>query len=144
MPSTTTTTTMVNLKLAAAAYNFGFLDPNLDAPLLSPEEKRRRDKRTPRIALNFYCNSSFVFLFDSGDEQALLNCCAVDHRVFRNLLDIFAPVFNRFTYDTKTGRIRKLNLTCTGKTKGRPRSIDAKGCLGLVLFWYRTCGSVAR
>eukprot|EP00535_Pseudo-nitzschia_heimii_P000494 CAMPEP_0197173578 /NCGR_PEP_ID=MMETSP1423-20130617/456_1 /TAXON_ID=476441 /ORGANISM="Pseudo-nitzschia heimii, Strain UNC1101" /LENGTH=128 /DNA_ID=CAMNT_0042622413 /DNA_START=610 /DNA_END=993 /DNA_ORIENTATION=- len=35
-------------------------------------------------------------------------------------------------------------LTKNGKPKGRKREIDAIGCLGLVLFWYRTRGSYAR
>ena len=133
---------MVVLELAA--YYFTLLDPSLDVPLLSPEDRRRRDRRTPRLSIKYYSQSSFHYLFESGNDQALLNCCAVDHRVFRNLLDLFAPVFNRYTFDAKTGRIRELKLTRNGNSTGRPRSIDAKGALGLVLYWYRTRGSVAR
>jgi len=72
-------------------------------------------------------------------DQALLNCCAVDHKVFRQLLKIFQPVFDGHTVDKKTGRIRKKK-----GPRGRPRELDAIGALGLVLYWYRTRGSCAR
>ena len=47
-------------------------------------------------------------------------------------------------YDKKTGLIRKLKLSANGKPRGRPRLISATGCLALVLYWFRTRGSVAR
>ena len=112
--------------------------------LLSDEEKRRRDRRTPRIAIRYYRESSFYYLFKSGNDQALLNCCAVDHTAFRKLLEIFQPVYDRHTIDERTNRIRKRCFTRAGVPKGRKRHIDATGCLGLVLYWFRTQGSVAR
>ena len=111
---------------------------------LLPEDKRRRDRRTPRISIQRYSKSSFLYLYDSGNEQALLNCCGCDHVVFRQLVDLFSPVFNSFTLDSKTGRIRKLVRGKYGKTIGRKREIDAVGLVGLVLYWFRTRGSVAR
>ena len=103
--------------------------------LLSDEDKRRRDRRTPRIALRKYPYSSFLYLYHSGNEQALINCCALDHSSFSQLLELFAPVFDRYTFDKYGGQIRKLKLNSDGKPKGRPRKIDATGCLGLVLYW---------
>ena len=108
-------------------------------PLLSDEENRRRDRRTPRISLRRYSESSFKYLFNSGNDQALLNCCGVDHRVFRQLLDLFSPVFHAYTFDDATGQIRK-----KANTAGRRKHIDDVGCLGLVLYWFRTRGSLAR
>ena len=61
---------------------------------LFPEDNRRSDKRTPRITLRRYSKSPFLYLFQSGNNQALLNCCGVDHKVFHELLELFAPVFN--------------------------------------------------
>eukprot|EP00536_Pseudo-nitzschia_multiseries_P001422 jgi/Psemu1/3323/gm1.3323_g len=57
-----------------------------------PSDRRLKDRRTPRIALRRHCQSSLIYLFNSGNEQALLNCCGVDHKVFRDLLlDLFQP-----------------------------------------------------
>eukprot|EP00536_Pseudo-nitzschia_multiseries_P010585 jgi/Psemu1/26410/gm1.26410_g len=56
-----------------------------------PFNRRLRDRRTPRIAIRRHCQSSFTYLFNSGNEQALLNCCGVDHKVFRDLLHLFQP-----------------------------------------------------
>ena len=47
-------------------------------PCLSDEDKHRRDKRIPRISIQRYSESPFFYLFGSGNDQALLNCCAVD------------------------------------------------------------------
>ena len=119
-------------------------DRILTRPELSIEERRRRDKRTPRIAIKKHPCSSFLHLFNGGNDQALLNCCGVDHAIFKDLLEIFEPVFDDHLPDKKTGLCRKVKRTSTGKVAGRPREIDATGCLGLVLFWFRTRGSAAR
>jgi hypothetical protein len=117
---------------------------NNDKPQLSDEDRRRRDRRTPRIALKFYRQSSFHYLFQSRNDQALLNCCAVDHTVFQGLLELFEPVFDQHMVDEATGQIRKRLFTRDGIPRGRKRVVDATCCLGLVLYWYRTRGSVAR
>ena len=41
---------------------------------LCKDEKRRRDRRTKRVALRYYRKSSFYYLFCSGNDQSLLNC----------------------------------------------------------------------
>ena len=121
-----------------------FEDNNNGLPKLSLKDRRRRDRRTPRIAILHYNKSSFHYLFQSGDDQALLNCCGVDHKVFRSLLAIFEPSFHYYMVDEETGRIRKRTFTRHGLPKGRTRHVTPTCCLGLVLFWYRTRGSVAR
>ena len=118
-------------------------DRILTRPELSTEQRRRRDRRTPRIAIRKYPHSSFLHLFDSGDDQALLNCCGMDHKIFKKPLSIFEPAFNTHVPDPKTGLCRKLKRTARGKMAGRPREMDATGCLGLVLFWFQTWGSAA-
>ena len=50
--------------------------------------------------------SPFIHLFGAGDDKALLNCRGVDHGVFRDLLSIFEPVFDRYTVDRYTEQIR--------------------------------------
>ena len=74
------------MALELVFFYFAYLD---DPPTMSDEDEKRRDRRTPRIALRKYNKSSFYYLFHSGCDQALLNCCAVDHAVFKNLLDLF-------------------------------------------------------
>ena len=131
------------MSLELFTYAYLILEDDLDKPELSLEDKRRRDRRTPRIALRKYSKSSFLYLYQSGNNQALLNCCAVDHRVFRELLNMFKPIFKSYRYDENSGQLRKLKKTPWGGQKGRKRDMDAVGTLGLVLYWYRTRGSVA-
>ena len=83
-------------------------------------------------------------MFYSGNDQALINCCAVDHKVFRKLLLLFKSMFNSHAIDAETGLIKKRTISGSGIFKGRRQKVDAIGVLGLVLFWYRTRGSCAR
>ena len=100
---------------------------------LSEEQKRRRDRRTKRVALRYYKKSSFFYLFNSGDDQSLLNCCAVDHRVFHSLLEVFEPIFDEHMVNEHTGCIWKLKLSRDGIRKGRKRQVDATCCLAMRL-----------
>lgn len=88
--------------------------------------------------------SAFIHLFGSGDDQALLNCCGVDHKVFRRLLAIFQPVFDTYTVDRNTMKVRPRLFTKNGKPKGNKREITATIGLAVVLTWFRTRGSAAR
>ena len=99
--------TGVNLLLGS--YFFLFI-----AGELTLEERRERDRRTPRVALRRHRHSSFRYLFDSGDNQALLNCCGTTHEVFQELLALFKPYFDRLTFDDD-GRVRKVKLSRHGK-----------------------------
>ena len=65
--------------------------------LLDDDRKRRRDHRIPRAALQSPKESSFVTLFESGDDQALITLTGFDHATFQELHNLFAPVFNTFT-----------------------------------------------
>ena len=114
----------------------------LTGPELSPEERRRRDKQTPRIAIRKHPHSSFLHLFDSGNNQALvLNCCCgVDHSIFNNLLEMFETVFDTHLPDLKTGLCHELKRTATKKIARWPREIDAASCLRLIPSWFRTRG----
>eukprot|EP00536_Pseudo-nitzschia_multiseries_P001301 jgi/Psemu1/3003/gm1.3003_g len=58
----------------------------------SSDKKCLKDRRAQRIALCQHHQSAFIYLFNPGNRQALLNCCAVDHKVFHNLLDLFQPI----------------------------------------------------
>ena len=60
------------------------------------------------------------------------------HEKFDKLLQLFQPFYEKYTFDD-TGVIRE-----KATKKGRPRSLDVIGCLGLVLMRYRTKGAVPR
>ena len=124
------------MSLVILYYHCMFLDSGLYRPELSMEERRRRDKRTPRIAIRKYPYSAFQYMHASGNDQALLNCCGVDHLVFKKLLQLFKPAFEAHVPDRITGTIKKLKLTKHGKQQGKPREINALGSLGLILFWF--------
>eukprot|EP00536_Pseudo-nitzschia_multiseries_P009850 jgi/Psemu1/67168/estExt_Genemark1.C_2860047 len=97
-------------------YYDNYLTPNCNNPLLGEEDKKRRDHRTPRIAIKRYNQSAFMYLFRSGNDQALLNCCGVD------------DVLKEY---------KKQNYV-------QHREFDATECLALILFWSHTRGSAAR
>jgi hypothetical protein len=82
-------------------------------------------------------------LLDSGVDQSLLNACGHDHESFNCLAQIFKPVCDSYSLDASTGFPSHTPVTTTGKRKGRPRHLDAAGCLGLVLMWCRTRGAIS-
>ena len=107
---------------------------------LSPEDRRRRDRRIPRRAnLSYYEDSPFKNIFDSGDDQALLNLTGLDHHTFSKLLGIYQPHYSSFTWCRLFKSVRRLKI-CSR----RRRMLDATGSLGLVLTWFRTKGSCTR
>jgi hypothetical protein len=111
---------------------------------LNDEGRRRRDRRFPRHAVKSYWDSAFRHLYMSGCDQSLLNACGVDHKEFKSLLHKFKPIFDKYSINETTGIIYEKKTTGNGSRRGRPRSIDAVGCLGLILMWYRTKGAVTR
>ena len=49
---------------------------------LNDEGRRRRDRRIPRVALQLPSMSTFVRLFASGSDQALITFTGFDHAAF--------------------------------------------------------------
>jgi hypothetical protein len=111
---------------------------------LTLEGRRRRDRRIPRASLQDYSHSAFKCLLDSTNDQSLLNACGHDHASFGSLLQLFEPIYDSHFGNESTGFIQPAATTSTGARKGRTRYLDAAGCLGLVLMWYRTRGAVSR
>jgi hypothetical protein len=112
--------------------------------LLTLEGRRRRDRRIPRESLHDYSDSAFKTLLDSNNDQSLLNACGHDHASFQSLIELFQPIYVSHFPSRISGFIEPVAITSTGKRKGRTRHLDAAGCLGLVLMWYRTRGAVSR
>jgi len=66
----------------------------------------------------------------------MITCTGFDYNGFYSLLRIFAPVFYNYSpYSDDDGRLRHRRV-------GRQRKINAEVCLGLVLVWTRTQGSL--
>jgi hypothetical protein len=107
--------------------------------MLSQEQNRRRQKRTPRVlALLQPHQFSWHKLYTSRNDQALITFTGLDVNAFDGRLPRFAPVFDAFTpYHSSDGFYSLKNQP----NKGRERLIDARDCLGLILAWSRTRGS---
>ena len=104
--------------------------------MLSMVEKRQRDRRIPRIALHDPSVSSWRKLYHSNNDP-MITLTGLDHCTFGWLLDMFCPVYQKYTPFTKTGEINELS----GKPGGCPRLMNAADCLGLNLAWTRFRGS---
>ena len=102
--------------------------------VLDAAEKQIRQRRIPRTSLHAVHRSAWRALFYSYNNQALITATGLDHATFQYLLSEFEPIFNAYTPFGST-IIKK-------STRGRKRRITAVDCLGLVLVWTRTRGSV--
>lgn len=85
-------------------------------------------------------------MYDSKNDQALLNTTGLDHKkTFQELVDLYAPYYLRYMWDKRTKKVRRKKLDKHGRPyRRKPRDMDAIGSLGLVLTWYRTRGSCTR
>ena len=110
-------------------------------PPLNGEDRRNRDRRIPRIALTNYNNSPFEYLYNSLNDQALLNATGHSHRTLNLLQKKIESYYKYYTFDKDTMQIRKKVCYPDGTPRGRKRDMSPVGCLGLVLMWYRTTGT---
>jgi hypothetical protein len=51
---------------------------------LTPEDRRGRDRRIPRCSICHYNESAFKYLYDSKNDQGLLNLTGLDHASFKS------------------------------------------------------------
>ena len=58
---------------------------------LDEEDRRRRDRQIPRCVLRTFFYSSFYHLYQSRNDQALLNATGHDFNSFDSLLTLFLP-----------------------------------------------------
>lgn len=103
---------------------------------LSAEERRLRQRRIPRESLHDVEDSAWRRLYYSYNNQALITATGLDHGTFDYLLSKFQPIFDSTTPFGNNDDFIKTS------TRGRRRKVTAIDCLGLVLFWTRTRGSV--
>lgn len=69
----------------------------------------------------------------------MITLTGLDYKTFHYLLPSFATLYEAYTPYSADGGIRLLPLS--NVRRGRPRSMTAVQCLGLVLAWGRTRGS---
>jgi hypothetical protein len=110
--------------------------------LLNLEGIWRRDRRIPRCALLEPWQSPWAKLWSSGNDQAFITATGFDFSAFSTLLALFKPYFEAYTPWTGNHQGKTVFRMKKRKKKGpgRPRKIDAKTCLALVLTWYRFNG----
>jgi hypothetical protein len=73
--------------------------------MLSHEGKIRRDRRIPRIALLDPNVSSWVKLYTSGSESALIKLTGLDYPSFHFLSVDFEMLYKRYTANSRNGKI---------------------------------------
>ena len=77
--------------------------------------------------------SVFWEVYNSGQDESLIQLCGFHKAGFDSLLELFAPTYDTFTPHGKTIRAVK-------KKGGRNRLLSPAACLGLVLTWLRSRG----
>lgn len=105
---------------------------------LSSYQRRIRSRRIPRASLLHPKVSAWRKLFESRNDQSFVTLTGLDVRAFDNLV----PVFEEFYVSTSptpdvNGEYRRID-----PARGRNRFLKAEDCLGLVLVWTRTRGSL--
>jgi hypothetical protein len=65
--------------------------------MLDDDRKWCHDCQIPHAVLQSPKESSFVPLFKSGDDQALVMFTGFDHATFKSFINCLPPVFNAFT-----------------------------------------------
>ena len=105
----------------------------------SEYERYIRQRRIPRRSLLLVEDSPWRRVFRSGDPQAMITLTGFDLPSFQYLCALFAPYYNDFSLflDVENGYILKKRTN-----RGRPRLMTAEDCLGLVLGWSCTRGSL--
>ena len=108
--------------------------------LMSKAMRRRRCNRLSRGALLLPSQSPWVKLLSASDQGSFITMTSLDYASFRILVSSFAPTYYSNSPYGVNGNIRNFGDR-EDTTRGRPRLLDAEGCLGLVLCWYRSRGN---
>jgi hypothetical protein len=107
---------------------------------LDAEEKRIRQRRFGRDSLLHQNRSPWRKLYYSNDNQGMITLTGFDFNAFNTVCSKFEPVFDAYS---PFGKDDNVTITLKISKRGRKRNISAKDCLGLVLAWTRTRGSLA-
>jgi len=118
--------------LSCAVYVFNLLNSRR---YLHPIE----DRRIPRIALVDPNLSPWVKVYTSGSERSMVTFTGLNYAAFHFLSLKFEPLYNAYTPYSTSG---KIVLKRVNRRFRRPRSLDGRGCLALVLAHLRSKGSL--
>ena len=102
--------------------------------------RRMRSRKIPRPCLQNQSESVWRRLYEAQNDQGLITLTGFDRASFASLCEIFAPSFDSYTpfIPSGTSCFEREKL----KNKGRKQKIRPEDCLGLVLAWTRTWGSL--
>ena len=97
-------------------------------------------RKIPRSCLQNQSESVWRKVYEARNDQGLITLTGFDCASFGSLCEIFAPVFDSYTpfIPSGTSCFKREKL----KNKERKQKICPEDCLGLVLAWTRTRGSL--
>jgi hypothetical protein len=84
--------------------------------------------------------SAWCCLYNSRNDQGMITLTRFDRATFNSLCEIFAPVFDSYNPFVPSGTFYFKRTK--QPSKGRPQMIWPEDCLGLVLAWISTRGSL--
>ncbi len=92
--------------------------------------------RIPCILLQDLHQLPWCRLYHSKNDQALITLTGLDHATFQYLLQLFQPLFDKYTHFGEGDRIVKMS------TRGQKRRVTVMDILGLILARTRTRGAL--
>ena len=107
---------------------------------LSRIQRKLCDQQIPRAALQDPQASAWCKVLSSGSNQALITLTGFDYKMFDWLHLHFEPLYKNFSPFSTDGTICYLQYS--GEKVGRPRLMNSRDCLGLILTWTRLRGSM--
>ena len=110
---------------------------------LEYEDRVRRDRRIPRLALKQFKYSTFKYLYISENSQILMDVTGHDRHSFRLLLSKFKHGYD-FNMMDESGYIFLKNIVDQGMPMGLTRQLKTIGGSGIIIMWYHTQGSCTR
>jgi hypothetical protein len=105
---------------------------------LSVEDCRHCSRKIPRISLISLPESPWRKLLTSQVDQAMITMTGFDCLSFQALLQKFAPLFDNHLPFNRS----HIEFKSDPSLGGRPRNVRPEDCLGLVLVWMHTRGSL--
>ena len=109
---------------------------------LGVDQMRNRLGRLRRGSLPSPSESAFVTVFNSGMDDGLITLCGLSHESFAKLHSFFHPIYWKYSPHRKDGRKKFREMPNKFLQRGNKRLFSSVHCLGLILAWSRTRGSM--